>query len=97
MWLAPTEVIPSRDPGYATPPPRGQNAVFLVRDYQAFVGGVLSLNPRSRPGPVRGMGFSAPRSCAAHLNPRTPARPDLKSGAVVLAWLPPQRGIEASV
>src|SRR5256885_17211755 len=27
------------------------------------------------------------------LNPWTPARPDLKSGAVVLAWLPPQRRI----
>src|SRR5256885_6087967 len=26
---------------------------------------------------------------ARPLNPRTPARPDLKSGAVVLAWLPP--------
>src|SRR5205807_572512 len=26
---------------------------------------------------------------AMPLNPRTPARPDLKSGAVVLAWLPP--------
>src|SRR6266568_305818 len=39
---------------------------------------------------VRGMGLSAPRARAAHLNPRTPARPDLKSGAVVLAWLPPR-------
>src|SRR6267143_3626260 len=28
--------------------------------------------------------------CAELLNPRTPARPDLKSGAVVLAWLPPR-------
>src|SRR6266540_3976634 len=27
---------------------------------------------------------------AEPLNPRTPARPDLKSGAVVLAWLPPR-------
>src|SRR6267143_892757 len=27
---------------------------------------------------------------ATPLNPRTPARPDLKSGAVVLAWLPPR-------
>src|SRR6267378_5731791 len=27
---------------------------------------------------------------AMPLNPRTPARPDLKSGAVVLAWLPPR-------
>src|SRR5712691_5420290 len=32
-----------------------------------------------------------PRAVRARpLNPRTPARPDLKSGAVVLAWLPPR-------
>src|SRR5438552_15860357 len=36
------------------------------------------------------MGISAPCSRARLLNPWTPARPDLKSGAVVLAWLPPR-------
>src|SRR5438876_11128150 len=36
------------------------------------------------------MGISTPCSRARLLNPRTPARPDLKSGAVVLAWLPPR-------
>src|SRR5438034_795646 len=41
-------------------------------------------------GKVRGMGISTPCSRARLLNPRTPARPDLKSGAVVLAWLPPR-------
>src|SRR3989337_2438609 len=41
-------------------------------------------------GAERGMGISASRGRAGPLNPRTPARPDLKSGAVVLAWLPPR-------
>src|SRR5256712_1766181 len=41
------------------------------------------------------MGISAPRARARLLNPRTPARPDLKSGAVVLAWLPPRRAHRA--
>src|SRR3990172_3285243 len=36
------------------------------------------------------MGLSVLRWRAGPLNPRTPARPDLKSGAVVLAWLPPR-------
>src|SRR5437870_11990345 len=36
------------------------------------------------------MGIPAPRYRSGLLNPRTPARPDLKSGAVVLAWLPPR-------
>src|SRR5207249_306545 len=37
-----------------------------------------------------GDGTSRSARCAGLLNPRTPARPDLKSGAVVLAWLPPR-------
>src|SRR3989475_8484137 len=41
------------------------------------------------------MGISTPCSRARLLNPRTPARPDLKSGAVVLAWLPPRGGHRA--
>src|SRR3990172_487420 len=41
-------------------------------------------------GAERGMGISASRGRAGPLNPRTPSRPDLKSGAVVLAWLPPR-------
>src|SRR5256885_2426343 len=37
------------------------------------------------------MGIPAPGDRRPRLlNPRTPARPDLKSGAVVLAWLPPR-------
>src|SRR5207245_7955765 len=34
--------------------------------------------------------FPTRAGCAGLSNPRTPARPDLKSGAVVLAWLPPR-------
>src|SRR2546426_2307520 len=41
------------------------------------------------------MGISTPCSRTRLLNPRTPARPDLKSGAVVLAWLPPRGGHRA--
>src|SRR2546426_2960541 len=37
-----------------------------------------------------GDGTFRPARSARLLNPRTPARPDLKSGAVVLAWLPPR-------
>src|SRR5439155_95162 len=37
-----------------------------------------------------GWDFPTRAGCAGLLNPRTPARPDLKSGAVVLAWLPPR-------
>src|SRR2546426_12693028 len=37
-----------------------------------------------------GDGTFRPARSARLLNPRTPARPYLKSGAVVLAWLPPR-------
>src|SRR2546427_5609093 len=43
-----------------------------------------------------GDGTFRPARSARLLNPRTPARPDLKSGAVVLAWLPP-RGAHRAV
>src|SRR3989454_12781833 len=43
-----------------------------------------------------GDGTFRPARSARLLNPRTPARPDLKSGAVVLAWLPP-RGTHRAV